>query len=247
MTAAALKPDLFNHLFATKPAGPDEETLTATIASVILHASIAGAMIWAGYNVSKDPETITRDDPPPIFFPSAELPRNGDLTTPPGRGGMDLSSPPAPIPMPGPPVIGIPPATPDLRTDFGVTGAGANPLPGTPGSQGAPGASGTSETVAFSVVEVMPALLNGAEVKRALQRSYPPMLRDAGIGGRTALLLLIDEQGRVIEAKVKESSGHAALDRVALEVAPLMRFSPAMNRDQRVRVRAQVPLEFRTD
>lgn len=246
MTAAALKPDLFNHLFATNPAGPDEETLTATLVSVVLHASIAAAVIWAGYSVSTDPATTPRDEPPSIIFPTNAPPAYASAVAPPSRGDTDLAPQPAPIPLPGPPVVGIPPATPDLRTDFGVPGTGTNPVPGNP-AQHASGGSGNREMGAFSVVEVMPALLNAAEVKRALQRSYPPMLRDAGIGGRTALLLLIDEQGRVVEAKIRESSGQAALDRVALEVAPLMRFSPAMNRDQRVRVWAQVPLDFRTD
>ena len=244
MTAAALKPDLFNHLFATQPPR-DDATITATLFSVALHGSIVAALIWAGYQITNEPRRLPAEAPPHIFIPAVESPAPGNPgpTPPPGRAPLAV----APLPIPGPPVVGIP-EVPDSRRDFGDPGAPSGPPTDqrTPGLQ--PGGGGAADGQgAFTVVEIMPALINGAEIKRALTRSYPPLLKEARIGGRAQLLLLIDEQGHVIQAKIKESSGQPSLDQVALDVAPLMRFSPAMNRDQRVKVWAQVPLDFRTD
>jgi periplasmic protein TonB len=242
MTAAALKPDLFNHLFATEPQRPDKGTLAATLFSVALHGSIVAILLWAGQQIREDSAPAQTEVFPPIILPRFEAPSSGERAAAPIPGGGMVAA--TPIPLPGP----IAPGIPDLsmaENDFGVPGTPDQRMAGTPGAPGDVGRAG--DDGAFTAVEVMPALVNAAEVKRALERSYPPLLRDSGIGGRTLLLLLIDEAGKVIEAKVHESSGHSALDRAALAVSPLMRFSPAMNRDQRVKVWAQVPLDFRTN
>jgi TonB family protein len=89
-------------------------------------------------------------------------------------------------------------------------------------------------------------MLNAAQVRRALERSYPAFLRDAGIGGKTILWIYIDETGKVVRAEVKEGSGQAALDDAALSIAPLMRFSPAKNRENAVKVVVAVPVAFIT-
>jgi outer membrane biosynthesis protein TonB len=36
-------------------------------------------------------------------------------------------------------------------------------------------------------------------VQRALERNYPPLLRDAGIGGTPVVWFFIDENGRVLK------------------------------------------------
>jgi TonB family protein len=58
--------------------------------------------------------------------------------------------------------------------------------------------------------------------------------------------LLIDEGGRVIKTQVKEGSGHDALDQAALKVADIMQFTPALNRDQKVKVWISLPIVFKT-
>jgi protein TonB len=97
----------------------------------------------------------------------------------------------------------------------------------------------------FTPYTVAPSLANRGEMHRALEREYPPSLRDAGIGGTVALLLHIDEQGRLLEAEVGTSSGFAALDQAALRVAHVMRFRAALNRDKKVAVWVVVPVTFR--
>jgi len=84
------------------------------------------------------------------------------------------------------------------------------------------------------------------EVSQALQSKYPPVLREAGIGGTALLYFSIDQEGVVADVRIFESSGHAALDEAALRAARIFRFSPARNRDQPVPVWIQIPLTFTT-
>jgi len=96
----------------------------------------------------------------------------------------------------------------------------------------------------FTPFTVAPVLKNAEEVQRALERYYPPLLRDAGIGGTVLVWFLIDESGKVIGTQVNTSSGYEELDQAALKVGGVMRFSPAYNRDQRVRVWVALPITF---
>lgn len=101
-----------------------------------------------------------------------------------------------------------------------------------------------SERPTFTPMTQRPELRNQMEVQQALVRSYPPLLRDAGIGGHPTIWVFIDDEGRVQRTQVGRSSGHQALDEAALNVASVMRFSPALNRDQRVAVWIEIPLVF---
>jgi protein TonB len=112
-------------------------------------------------------------------------------------------------------------------------------------------ADDTTETVAsletgpaFTPFTLAPTLTNRAEVGDALTREYPPLLRDAGIGGRVLVWFFIDENGAVQGNRLVETSGHAALDEAALKVASVMRFTAAKNRDKNVPVWVQIPITF---
>lgn len=72
-----------------------------------------------------------------------------------------------------------------------------------------------------------PTLNNTKEMIRELIDNYPPVLRDAGIGGKILLLVRVNPDGTLRDAKVKDSSGHQALDEAALKVARKMKFQPA--------------------
>ncbi len=98
----------------------------------------------------------------------------------------------------------------------------------------------------FTPYTVRPDYVNAAEVHEALAREYPPLLRDAGIGGTVIVWFFIDEEGVVRNQLVQRSSGHEALDQAALRVAPVFRFTPALNRDQAVPVWVQLPITFTT-
>ena len=51
---------------------------------------------------------------------------------------------------------------------------------------------------------VAPSILNRSEVVRAMEREYPPLLRDAGIGGRAVVFFFIDEEGAVQDFRISE-------------------------------------------
>jgi TonB family protein len=90
-----------------------------------------------------------------------------------------------------------------------------------------------------------PTLRNQAEVEQALKRYYPPLLRDAGIGGTVMVQVWIDETGAVRRHEVAKSSGHPALDAAAQSVAATMEFEPARANGQPKRVVVQIPITFR--
>ena len=75
-------------------------------------------------------------------------------------------------------------------------------------------------------------------------REYPPILRDAGIEGTVEVWFFISEEGIVGDRRVSKSSGQEQFDLAALKVADVFRFTPALNRDQRVAVWIQVPITF---
>jgi protein TonB len=96
----------------------------------------------------------------------------------------------------------------------------------------------------FTPFTVAPDILNREEIVTAMARIYPPVLRDAGIGGVVRVFFYIDAEGRVKTTRLDQSSGYAQLDEAAMEVAGLYRFSPALNRDTKVPVWVSFPVTF---
>lgn len=106
-------------------------------------------------------------------------------------------------------------------------------------------AADVSNVPPFTPFTVGPEVLNRAEVARAMEREYPPLLRDANIGGTVKVYFFVDERGRVADRRIHESSTHPSLDEAALAVAEAFRFRPALNRDQQVAVWVSIPIVFR--
>jgi protein TonB len=156
-----------------------------------------------------------------------------------------IPPPPRAITRPATPVVG------DARIDeditIAVTTFEANPVNNLPPP---PTSSAQSEDITrapmFTPYTVSPQVLNREEIVRMLERTYPPMLRDAGIGGDVNVWFLLDVDGRVMKTQVAEPSGYELLDAAALKVAEIMKFSPAMNRDKRVQVWVSLPIHFMT-
>ncbi len=92
---------------------------------------------------------------------------------------------------------------------------------------------------------VAPQLMNSAEIAAALERSYPPELREGGIEGTVVLWVQIDTDGDVTRAAVWESSGYGEFDQVATSVASQMRFIPAQSNAGPVSVSITVPVDFK--
>ena len=101
----------------------------------------------------------------------------------------------------------------------------------------------SSEPV-FTPFTVPPEITNRDEVIAAMVAAYPPVLRDAGIGGEVRVFFFIAATGAVADVRIDQSSGHEALDRAALAVARVYRFRPARNRDETVPVWVSFPITF---
>lgn len=98
------------------------------------------------------------------------------------------------------------------------------------------------DDVIFLVYEVKPVPLNLDEVNF----EYPSRLVPLGIEGTVYLKLLIDKEGNVRDVSLYDSL-HPFLDKVAIEKAWKLKFSPAMQRDKAVVVYYSFPVEFKLE
>jgi protein TonB len=157
---------------------------------------------------------------------------------------IEIPPPPEAIARPATPVI----AAADINEDITIapTTFEDNPVEDLPPPPEAVTETDISAAPTFTPYTVQPDIKNRTEVARALEREYPPLLRDAGIGGTVQVWFFIDEQGRVQRTQVAESSGHKALDDAAIDVANIIEFTPALNRDKTVPVWISLPITFTT-
>lgn len=155
---------------------------------------------------------------------------------------LDLPDAPPPIERPATPIVG------SIEIDPQVTISSTDPdtyrmdsLP--PLSRLDVGER--DEFKRFVPTMVAPQLTNADEVERELRRTYPSILRDAGIGGDVDVNLWLDENGVIVKAEIGRGSGYELLDEAALKVVDAMRLTPAQNRGLPVRVIVTVPVRFR--
>ncbi|NNF14717.1 MAG: TonB family protein [Gemmatimonadetes bacterium] len=94
---------------------------------------------------------------------------------------------------------------------------------------------------------IPPQMLDREGAEEMLQDEYPDALQLGQIGGVVRLRMRVDEQGRVSESSVIESSGFESLDRVAVRVAPRFRFVPALQSGQPVALWIEFPVLFQPD
>jgi len=97
---------------------------------------------------------------------------------------------------------------------------------------------------AFTPFTVAPSIMNRSEVVQAMTDSYPPLLRDAGVGGTARVYFFINKEGVVEQVRLDSSSGHDALDDAALNVAGAFRFTPALHFDEPVPAWVSFPITF---
>jgi periplasmic protein TonB len=158
---------------------------------------------------------------------------------------IEIPPPPKSIARPATPVI----ATADIDqnitiapTTFEMNPVSALPPPPDETAQSAEEALASAPQ--FTPFTIAPQILNRDEVAKAMADAYPRILRSAGIGGTVRVYFFIDQDGKVKDYRIQESSGYQQLDDAALAVAGLYRFSPALNRDKKVPVWVLFPIEF---
>src|SRR5687768_3585911 len=236
----------FGTLLASKPpkqAGSKGASLVALELHVILGTIVVIATIKTVEEVQEEevyveltPETFVPPPPPPPPPPEVDVPQVEQV-----RGFQTLQ-----IPTVIPPDIPPPASSFAFRaSDFTGEGVRGGVAAGRAAASTDSVAPVSRETPSFTPHTVRPELTNGEEVQRALIREYPPMLRDAQIGGTVVVWLFIDTNGVVENSKVQTPSGYPMLDAAALAVANTMKFTPAFNRDQKVPVWVSIPITFR--
>jgi TonB family protein len=73
---------------------------------------------------------------------------------------------------------------------------------------------------------------------------YPKLAEDRGIAGAVLLRVVVSPEGEVISVAVRESSGHALLDREAVRAVLRWRFRPALREGVPVVAAVEVPIRF---
>ena len=240
---------ILSTLVASRPAREGKAGAIATVTSVALHGGVVALLFWATMNVGEAVENenemivllppareVTPPAPPPPAVIDPAPPVEGPVVP---KGSVTISAPTVIAPDIPPPAIG---------SDFDpldYTGIGPEGR-----ADGDPERTVTAEDVdaapVFTPMTVRPTIRNRDEVGRALQQYYPPLLRDAGIGGTVVVWILIDENGDVLRTQVHRSSGNDGLDAAAVRVGDVIEFTPAMNRDRAVKVWIQWPITFQS-
>jgi protein TonB len=216
--------------------------ISSGVLSTIFHVAIATSLVYTTMGVGQEEEeevtqiveiveeTSVPPPPPPPPPPElqAEMP---DVTV--------ISA----LEMPTVILSSIPAPAMDIVFDARALAAGTGTVTQNAANR-ADSTEANPDVPGFTPMTVRPQLLNVEEVQRVLMREYPAVLRDAGIGGAPVLWLYIGTDGQVQRTQVNETSGFEALDQAAANVATVMRFTPAQNRDQTVAVWVQVPIRF---
>lgn len=237
-SAKERRPAFGGGLLASKP--KIQRSIGSYLFSTVIHGALVGAAVYMTMGngvVSEEAKVevveLTQEmapppppPPPPVDQPQAQF-----------QGFQTLSVPdivPAEIPPPGEVAF--------KASDFTGEGLEGGSAAGTDKKDEQVVAIG--ETPSFTPFTVAPQLKNRDEVGRALEREYPPLLRDAGVGGKIEVWVRISDHGNVENVQIHTSSGHPSLDEAALKVGRVMEFTPAMNRDKQVPVWVSIPITF---
>jgi TonB family protein len=237
---ASASAPIFSHLIASKPSRDLASTARSSLGSLIIHAVVVTALVIATMSVGEEvlgPEQfkmieLPPEPPPP---PPAVVKVNTPQIEAP-KGFQTLSVPDI-----------VPPDIPPPQANFVIREADFTGM-GVEGGVAKSDEQKTQEQIAlaptFTPYTLGPELTNREAITALLVRNYPPLLRDAGIGGKVLVWVFINDKGEVQNTRVKEGSGYDALDQAALAVAASMKFRPAMNRDKHVPVWVEIPVVF---
>jgi protein TonB len=238
--ARVRKPAFGTGLIASKPKKTLGTDMFTNVVSFVLHVVLLGALVQSTVGnavVTEEDEVTVMELTQELEAPPPPPPPPVDAPPPAQMESLEFTVPdviPAEIPPPGQMAITAENIYQDMLAAAQDT---------TDNDAGA-GVVAIGETPSFTPFTVAPNLRNRDEVGRALEREYPALLRDAGVGGRVLVWIRLDDQGNVELTQVNQSSGQPSLDEAALRVARVMEFSPAMNRDKQVPVWVSIPIQF---
>ncbi|HET7231581.1 MAG TPA: TonB family protein [Longimicrobium sp.] len=142
--------------------------------------------------------------------------------------------------------------TPDMVTGvgkvgnaFGTPDPNPAPPPATPPGDGGENLPRWDGVATPDMVDVQPELANRSQAQMALQRAYPPQLRDVGVVGHTTVQLVIDAEGKVMPGSVQvQESSHEAFNAAAVRAVERFRFRPARLHGRTVPVLVTLPISW---
>ncbi len=145
-------------------------------------------------------------------------------------------------PAPSRPMIPVPTMDESVPEDVTIMDTELmvdTPMPtmGTPGvSAGSP--TGTSANRTYTTYDEAPELI------KMVIPAYPEEARRRNIEGRVMFQIVVDENGRVVEANVISAVPPGIFEEAAREAIMQWRYRPAKIRDRPVRIRMNAPVEF---
>ncbi len=100
--------------------------------------------------------------------------------------------------------------------------------------------AGNTAPEAFVAYDTPPTLVQSVEPE------YPDMAQSAEASGSVMVIVVIDENGKVISATIDQSQSTAmeALEEAAIAAALKFLFNPAKQRDRAVKARIGIPFDF---
>ena len=235
------------------PGAPSRERLPVLI-SVAAHGVVLGLACW--YTAVQLPgnAAVVRDatyaptdatfsiilSSPRTVAPVAKTPRGMPTKHASGRAPRIARVAPT-VDLPGE----MPPAAISVSNIFDVGWAD----PGIPVSSDSTSAVTDINELAraprFTAFSRPPVLINVSVIRKFLDKHFPRDLRRQGGDVRSIVWLLIDTNGHVLKALVRETSGRPEADSVALAASHRMQFEPAEQAGARVPVWVHQPIRFR--
>lgn len=188
----------------------------------------------------KEPEPEKPKEPEPPPPPEPETP------PPVAKGFQTIVPPEEPPPTIAPPPTNEVAVNPEDFTGQGTEGGVAKGVEeGVAQStveRVTPPDEGTYE---LSAVEEQPRPRNIADLRRQLERNYPPLLRDARVTGTVQVRMRVMEDGSVDESSITiTSSSHEQFNDPTIRSVQRLRFSPAKVNGRPVKVWVELPIQW---
>jgi protein TonB len=234
---------------------------TNMIISGVLHLVLVGGLVAAASNEARnakareelvdfveieeekpkepEPEKPKEPEPPPP-------PPEPETPPPVAKGFQTIVPPEEPPPAIAPPPTNEQAVNPEDFTGQGTEGGVAKGVDeGVAQStveRVAPPDEGTYE---LSAVEEQPRPTNIADLRRQLERNYPPLLRDARVTGTVQVRMRVMEDGTVDAGSIQvTSSSHEQFNDPTIRSVQRLRFRPAKVNGRPVKVWVELPIQW---
>jgi protein TonB len=245
---------MFNKLVASAGKRRGGWSPTTIAVSIAVHGLVLAGAVYASVTApagaEKEEELVTfveipeeapaaeeASPPPPPEVEPAAVP-------PPPKGFQELIpplEPPAALPEVD---NSLPPV--DVQ-DFSGLGQAGGTSTGIEGGTPQDLAAVDSSTFAYEthVLSRQPELRNLSQVRSFMERNYPRMLQDAGIGGNAVLQFVVEADGTVEgESVTVVQASHDQFADVSKRVAERFRFRPGVYQNREVRVLVRMPITW---